>query len=112
MASDRRELLRIFALANEFKEGDLLVGGTRDESVRASARASLGAVTLGELGRAALVEDGVTEALAGSLDARLAAEIAHLTVGRAEGRPDGRRRRGVGAPLRRRAFERGDRGAS
>jgi hypothetical protein len=35
MATDRRELLRTFALANEFKEGDLLVGGTRDESVRA-----------------------------------------------------------------------------
>jgi ethanolamine ammonia-lyase large subunit len=81
MASDRRELLKTFALANEFKEGDLLVGGTRDERPRASARESLGALTLGELSRAALVEDGVSEALAASLDARLGAEISSLTVG-------------------------------
>src|SRR5688572_32135344 len=52
------------SLANEFKEGDLLVGGTRDESVRAAARASLGALRLGALAGTALVEDGVSEALA------------------------------------------------
>jgi ethanolamine ammonia-lyase large subunit len=80
MAVERLELLRILALANEFKEGDLAVGGTRDESVRASARAQLGALELGELGGTALVEDGVTEALAASLDARLAAEVSSLTV--------------------------------
>jgi len=85
MAPDRRELLRIFALANEFKEGDLLVGGTRDETLRAAARAEVGALTLGALNGAALVEDGVSEALAGSLDARLAAEISHLTVGGLKG---------------------------
>ncbi|MFL6282594.1 MAG: ethanolamine ammonia-lyase subunit EutB [Pyrinomonadaceae bacterium] len=81
MATEHRELLRTFVLANEFKEGDLLVGGTRDESVRASARASLGALTLGALAANALVEDGVSETLAGSLDRRLAAEISSLTVG-------------------------------
>ncbi|HEX8355050.1 MAG TPA: ethanolamine ammonia-lyase subunit EutB [Pyrinomonadaceae bacterium] len=81
MTTDRRELLRIFALANEFKEGDLPVGGTRDESTRAAARGQLGALRLGTLAGTALVEDGVSEALAGSLDARLAAEISHLTVG-------------------------------
>ncbi|MCA1618775.1 MAG: ethanolamine ammonia-lyase subunit EutB [Acidobacteria bacterium] len=81
MASDRRELLKTFALANEFKEGDLLVGGTRDDAARTSAREAVGALTLGELQRAALVEDGVSEALAGSLDARLAAEISGLTIG-------------------------------
>ncbi|HEX8283457.1 MAG TPA: ethanolamine ammonia-lyase subunit EutB [Pyrinomonadaceae bacterium] len=81
MASDRRELLRTFALANEFKEGDLLVGGTRDESMRSSAREALGALTVGELTRTALVEDGVTEALSASLDARLVAEISSLTIG-------------------------------
>jgi ethanolamine ammonia-lyase large subunit len=80
MAVERRELLRIFALANEFKEGDLAVGGTRDGASRESARAQLGALELGELTRAALVEDGVTEALAASLDARLAAEVSSLTV--------------------------------
>jgi len=68
-------------LANEFKEGDLLVGGTRDASVRAAAREALGALTLGALAANALVEDGVSEALSASLDSRLAAETSHLTVG-------------------------------
>jgi ethanolamine ammonia-lyase large subunit len=81
MASNRQELLRTFALANEFKEGDLALGGTRDEAVRASARAALGAVTLGELSATALVEDGVSEALGASLNRKLAAEISSLTVG-------------------------------
>lgn len=81
MATERRELSRTLALANEFKEGDLLVGGTRDESVRASARAELAALTLGTLTSTALVEDGVSEALAASLDRRLASEISGLTVG-------------------------------
>jgi ethanolamine ammonia-lyase large subunit len=81
MASRRQELLRTLALANEFKEGDLGVGGTRDDAVRASARAALGALTLGELSSKALVEDGVSEALDATLDRRLAAEISSLTVG-------------------------------
>ncbi|HEX8116717.1 MAG TPA: ethanolamine ammonia-lyase subunit EutB, partial [Pyrinomonadaceae bacterium] len=80
MASNRDELLRTFALANEFKEGDAALGGTRDESVRASARAALGAVALGELKAAALVEDGVSEALDATLDRGLAAEVSSLTV--------------------------------
>ncbi len=82
MASNRQELRRTFALANEFKEGDLGVGGTRDDAVRASARAALGALRLGELTAQALVEDGVSEALDATLDRRLAAEISSMTVGR------------------------------
>src|SRR3982751_1387874 len=81
MTSSRQELLRTFALANEFKEGDLGVGGTRDEAVRPAARAALGALTLGELKATALVEDGVSEALDAALDRGLAAEISSLTVG-------------------------------
>ncbi|HEX8337681.1 MAG TPA: ethanolamine ammonia-lyase subunit EutB, partial [Pyrinomonadaceae bacterium] len=81
MASNRQELLRTFALANEFKEGDLGVGGTRDDGVRASARAALGALTLGELKATALVEDGVSEALDAATDPGLAADISKLTVG-------------------------------
>ncbi|HEV2861395.1 MAG TPA: ethanolamine ammonia-lyase subunit EutB [Pyrinomonadaceae bacterium] len=81
MSTDRQELLRTLVLANEFKEGDLLVGGTRDEYARAAARSALGAVTLGTLGGTALVEDGVSEALSASLDSRLAADISRLTVG-------------------------------
>lgn len=81
MYTERRGLPRTFALANEFKEGDLSVGGTRDASVRAAARAELAALALGTLTPTALVEDGVSEALADSLDRRLAAEISGLTVG-------------------------------
>ena len=81
MASKRDELLRTFALANEFKEGDLGVGGTRDDAVRASARAALGAVRLGELSATALVEDGVSRALDESTDRGLASELSGMTVG-------------------------------
>jgi ethanolamine ammonia-lyase large subunit len=81
MATNRQELLRTFALANEFKEGDLLVGGTLDESARDASRAEMGVLSLGALTATALVEDGVSEALAASLNRRLAAEISSLTVG-------------------------------
>ena len=81
MAAGSKDLLRTFALANEFKEGDLLVGGTRDGSVRAAAREALAALTLGTLAKTPLVEDGVSEALAASLDTKLAAGISRLTVG-------------------------------
>jgi ethanolamine ammonia-lyase large subunit len=80
MALNREELRRTFALANEFKEGDAGVGGTRDEALRASARAALGAFKLGELSATALVEDGVSEALDASLDKGLASEVSGLTV--------------------------------
>src|ERR1044071_5743056 len=81
MAFNRQELRRTLALANEFKEGDLGVGGTRDEAARASARSALGAVRLGDLRANALVEDGVSEALDASLDRGLASEISSMTVG-------------------------------
>jgi ethanolamine ammonia-lyase large subunit len=81
MAFNRQELLRTFALANEFKEGDLGVGGTRDEALRASARAALGAVEVGRLSATSLVEDGVSEALDAAIDRGLASDISSLTVG-------------------------------
>ena len=74
------ELLRAFTFANEFKEGDLLLGGTRDEQVRAEARQQICALRLGEIGKAALVEDGVSDALARALNSQLEKQIAHLTV--------------------------------
>jgi len=80
MVMNRQELLQLFVLANEFKEGDLPVGGTRDERVRAEARASLGSLRLRDVDAVALVEDGVSEALARSRDSRLAAEVGELTV--------------------------------
>lgn len=76
----RNQLSQTFALANEFKEGDLSVGGTRDDHVRRQARAALAALSLGDIGRTDFVEDQVTEALHRSLDPQLAGKVAHLTV--------------------------------
>jgi ethanolamine ammonia-lyase large subunit len=76
----RQTLSQLFVLANEFKEGDLPVGGTRDERVRREARRELSALPLGDIGATAFVEDDVSAALARGLDARLAAEVAGLTV--------------------------------
>jgi hypothetical protein len=65
---DSRELQRTLVLASAFKEGDLLVGATRDERVRADARRSVLDIRLLDIRSATLVDDGVTEVLARSLD--------------------------------------------
>ncbi|HEY0764631.1 MAG TPA: ethanolamine ammonia-lyase subunit EutB [Pyrinomonadaceae bacterium] len=74
------QLSQIFALANEFKEGDLNVGGTRDDYIRGQARAALAGVSLGDIAGTDFVEDQVTEELHRSLDPQLAGRVAHLTV--------------------------------
>jgi ethanolamine ammonia-lyase large subunit len=74
------DLRRTFVLANEFKEGDLLVGGSDDARLRNDARRSLAALRLGEIVPASLHEDGVTEALERSLNQNLLGELALLTV--------------------------------
>jgi ethanolamine ammonia-lyase large subunit len=74
------DLRRTFVLANELKEGDLLVGGTRDARVRREARRSLAALRLGEIAASAFVDDGVTDALDRSLSAESLAEVSALTV--------------------------------
>src|SRR5690242_1013869 len=74
------QLRQIFVLANEFKEGDLNVGGTRDDYMRREARDAVAALSLGEIARADFVEDQVTAALHRSLDPQLAGNVAHLTV--------------------------------
>jgi ethanolamine ammonia-lyase large subunit len=73
-------LRQIFALANAFKEGDLVIGGTRDDRVREEARHALGAVTIGQIRRTALVEDDVTVALDRSRDRRFDGELDPLPV--------------------------------
>jgi ethanolamine ammonia-lyase large subunit len=75
-----QQLLQTFTLANEFKEGDLLLGGTQDEQVRKAARQSLAAMRLAEINKITFVEDGVSEVLARSLNHQLTSEIAHLTL--------------------------------
>ena len=74
------DLPKTFALANEFKEGDLLIGGTRDDQLRKEAREQLASLRIGEISKAALVEDQVTEALHRSLVPELHDELARLTV--------------------------------
>jgi len=76
----QNQLSQIFVLANEFKEGDLSVGGTRDDRVRREAGEALAALSLGDIGRAELVDDQVTEALHRSLDPQLAGNVAQLTI--------------------------------
>ena len=68
------------ALANAFKEGDLLVGGTRDDDLRRDARHLLLATRAGEIRRANLVEDAITDALNRAIDHRLAAAVDPLTI--------------------------------
>ena len=76
----RDRLSQIFVLANEFKEGDLDLGGSRDDHLRREARDVLAALSLGDIARAEFVEDQVTDALHRSLDPQLAGKVAHLTV--------------------------------
>ncbi|MEW6736406.1 MAG: ethanolamine ammonia-lyase subunit EutB [Acidobacteriota bacterium] len=77
---NREELLRIFVLANEFKEGDLLVGGANDEKLCLEARQALGELSLGEISKITIVEDNISHELARILDTNLATDIAHLSV--------------------------------
>src|SRR5688572_28536323 len=79
---DAEHLRRLFVLANSFKDGDLLVGGTRDDALRADARRELLATPLAELHRTPLVEDGVSDALARSVDGRVQKQLDTLTVHR------------------------------
>ena len=77
---DAQHLKQLFVRANEFKEGDLPVGGTRDDRERQEARQAVAALRLGDIRRTTLVEDRVSEALARSLDSSLAGEIDQMTI--------------------------------
>jgi hypothetical protein len=57
------DLRQALTLANAFKEGDLAVGGTTDDLLRADARRALLTTTLGTVRRTVLIDDGVTDAL-------------------------------------------------
>jgi ethanolamine ammonia-lyase large subunit len=77
---DAQELRSTLVLANAFKEGDLPVGGTRDDAIRLDARRALRATTLGAVRRTPLIEDGVTQALAHSIDRKIQSALDTLTV--------------------------------
>jgi ethanolamine ammonia-lyase large subunit len=77
---NNQELRETFALANAFKEGDLVVGGTTDDRLRTDARRLLLATTLGDLRTCTIVDDGVTAALVESRDRRFDHELDSLTV--------------------------------
>jgi ethanolamine ammonia-lyase large subunit len=79
---DDRELRRIFSLANAFKEGDLLVGGTTDNHLREDARSALLAIRVGDIRRTVLVDDGVTAALEQSRDGRFDDDLDPLSIDR------------------------------
>ena len=76
------DLQQTFVLANAFKQGDRLVGGTDDPLVRDEARRSLEALRLGDITTAAFVDDGVSDALERSLDRALLADVSAMTIGR------------------------------
>lgn len=69
----------ILLKAGEFKEGDLLVGGARDEYVRKQACSDLENLRVRDF-RSAIVPDKLTEALARSLQPELENEIAALSI--------------------------------
>jgi len=75
-----QELKQLLVLANRFKEGDLLVGGSDDERVAQDARAQLASLRLADLTRTELIGDEVSEALARSLDRKLSAELSSRSV--------------------------------
>ncbi len=79
---NRDELVRTFALANELKEGDLPLGGTRDDRIREEARRAIASLRVGDLRAGAFVDDGVSEALERSLDRFVAADLAATTIGK------------------------------
>ncbi len=78
---DAQELRHTLVLANAFKEGDLLVGGTRDVRLREEARRQLLATRVADLRRTVLLDDGVTDALERGRDRSRDGDLDPLTVG-------------------------------
>ncbi|MBI4478108.1 MAG: ethanolamine ammonia-lyase subunit EutB [Acidobacteria bacterium] len=79
---DAARLRQLFVFANDFKEGDLLVGGVTDEAIRDEAREALLAMRVGELRRVSFLEDGISDALDRSRDRRHDEDLDPLTIKR------------------------------
>src|SRR5262249_23303591 len=74
------ELLTTLVLANAFKEGDLALGGTRDEQVRTDAQQVLAALRVRDIMATPCVDDGVSDALRRTLNPALVHDIEHFTI--------------------------------
>ncbi len=77
---DATTLRQTLTLASAFKEGDIAVGGTADDRLRADARTALLATPVTAIHATALVDDGVTAALQQSRDRQFDAELDGQTV--------------------------------
>lgn len=73
-------LLPLFAKANSFKEGDLLVGGTKDDFIRDITRGHLSEIKISSVTESIFVEDKISEALLRSIDWKLYKEISDLKL--------------------------------
>jgi ethanolamine ammonia-lyase large subunit len=71
---------RVFAMANEFKEGDTCIGGTSDDAARNDARKEIAAMKIGAIANLDFVEDSVTDVVRRTLDRQLLSEISGMTV--------------------------------
>src|SRR3954465_13841480 len=76
------DLRQTFVLANSFKEGDRLVGGSDDRLVRREAQRAIESLRVAEITSLAFVDDGISDALERSLDRRALAEVSGLTIER------------------------------
>src|SRR3954471_542731 len=76
------DLRQTFVLANAFKEGDRLVGGSDDPLVRREAQRAIESLRVAEITSLAFVDDGISDALERSLDRRVLAELSGLTIER------------------------------
>ena len=77
---DGHTLRQLFVLANDFKDGDLAVGGTTDDRIRAEARRQLLATTVGDIRHTSIVDDHVSAALDRSRDRQHDSALDRLSV--------------------------------
>src|SRR3954471_4455764 len=76
------DLRQTFVLANAFKEGDRLVGGSDDRLVRREAQRAIESLRVAEITSLAFVDDGISDALERSLDRGVLAKVSGLTIER------------------------------
>ena len=77
---DTKQLLLLFARANDFKEGDLTLGGTDDDFIRKIAQNSIENLTISDIYNTDFVEDKLSETLKRSINKSAFKEISHLKI--------------------------------